>query len=361
MTTDCVGIDTSKFEFSFDCETAPGQRLRHSFGVGGFDDQEDFDTSIKCSRCIEPVSLQAHQEVVKPTPVNTLGSASPGTDSRGNVQEATPTNSVHFLSEGKDAKKVEKKEDAKVAKYGPDDCVSTWRDAKTGVCFVKTDCKGKDTTQYLFGLVCEDADGSKVRHSFGKDSFDAEETFDTLIPCHTCLAMDKVTEATELQAENAELATEINALAGEIGTLKDDFKDVEKDVSKLNEAVAAKKGGAEKKEEPKAEEKKDKAAAETSFYLTDRDVDESYDISKSHAKATAVHVKKQHNSQKKRKQRHQKSNDDEAEDDDDDADDEETSPQRNFRHKNHKKSVEKQDKDDSNDDSDDSDDDGKDD
>merc|ERR1719213_347004 len=183
-------------------------------------------------------------------------------NSRGVVQEETPMH-VHFLSSA-----GTNKEDAKAVKYGPGNCVSTWRDEKSGHCFVKTDCTGKDTTEYMFGLICED-DSGKTRHLFGKDSFDAQETFDTLIPCKTCLALDNVTKATELEAENVELAKEVNALAAEVGAIKKTFQGIEEDVTKLNEAVAAKeKEGAENKEEKKeekkegGEEKKDEAKAE---------------------------------------------------------------------------------------------------
>merc|ERR1719262_138484 len=159
---------------------------------------------------------------------------------------------VHFLSSSADSKK----EKATTVKYGPEDCVSTWRDGKTGHCQVKTNCTGIDTTTYMFGLICENDDG-KTRHLFGKDSFDSEETFDTLIPCKTCLALDNVTKATELEAENAELATEVNALATEVGAIKETYQGIEKDVTKLNEAVVAKEKEGAAKTEEKAVEKKD--------------------------------------------------------------------------------------------------------
>jgi len=391
MSTDCVGVDTSKFEFTFDCETSPGERFRHSFGVGGFDDQEEFDTSIKCSKCIAPETAAAHKEA-KP-PVHMTGSSASATsekagrmDTRGTVAEETPMH-VHFLTSAADAKKdEEEKEKASVVTYGPKDCVSTWRDGKSGHCQVKTNCTGVDTTQYMFGLICENDDG-KVRHLFGKDSFDSEEEFDTLIPCKTCLALDNVTKATELEAENAELVTEVNALAAEVGTIKETYQGLEKDVGKLNTAVTEKEGGEKKEEkaedkkegeeekkegegekkegeekkeegeEKKDEEKKDeekKDDAKTAFYLTDRDVDENlpYDnIAKSHLKGRASRVKKQRSSQNKRRLRHQKSQDVEAEDDDDAEDDESAPPARHMSHK--KEEKEEDNSDDSDDSSDD--------
>jgi len=391
LQTDCVGIDTSKFEFTFDCETSPGERLRHSFGVGGFDEQEEFDTSIKCSKCIEPQqAVSAHEEKVKPSPVpvhmkaGVSTSQAPSTesermDSRGVVEEQTPMH-VHFLS----SKTEQTKEEAAV-KYGPGDCVSTWRDEKSGHCIVKTDCAGKDTTEYMFGLICEEGEwegktvDGKIRHLFGKDSFDSKETFDTLIPCKKCLALDNVTKATELEAENAELAKEVQALATEVGTVKKTYEGLQSDVKKLNTAVAEKEGGGEKKEEKKEETKEEAKSEEkkegekkeedkkdgeekkeekpASFYLTDRDVDESLpldSIVKSNLKGSSSEVKKRRGSnQKKQRQLHQKTREVEADsdDNDDDAEDEDAASQRNFRHASQKRTTAKEDNSDDSDDS----------
>ena len=35
--------------------------------------------------------------------------------------------------------------------------------------------------RYNFGLTCVDSEGSTTRHLFGVNSFDPEETFDTLV------------------------------------------------------------------------------------------------------------------------------------------------------------------------------------
>jgi len=60
ITTDCQGQDTSNVEFAFDCEGAEGDAvMRHSFGRGGFDANEQFDTEVRCSRCSAPSPLGA--------------------------------------------------------------------------------------------------------------------------------------------------------------------------------------------------------------------------------------------------------------------------------------------------------------
>jgi len=82
---------------------------------------------------------------------------------------------------------------ASAAKFGPGRCVSVWRDGKTGHCIMHTDCDGQDTSNHTFGLVCKELDWPSsllTRHEFGKDSFAANESFDTLIQCHECLPLD---------------------------------------------------------------------------------------------------------------------------------------------------------------------------
>merc|ERR1711985_165152 len=144
---------------------------------------------------------------------------------------------------------------AKIAKFGPDNCVSTWRDQTTAHCIVKTDCTGQNTTDYTFGLVCDGSAGP-VRHLFGKDSFEAVETFDTLIPCTDCLALDAV-------PEDVEVAQEISDLGDSIKGMKTDMTELEADVTKLNKKVLGTEA-TEKKEEAApapapeaAEDKKD--------------------------------------------------------------------------------------------------------
>eukprot|EP00929_Paragymnodinium_shiwhaense_P076472 TRINITY_DN3932_c0_g1_i3.p1 TRINITY_DN3932_c0_g1~~TRINITY_DN3932_c0_g1_i3.p1 ORF type:complete len:694 (-),score=241.14 TRINITY_DN3932_c0_g1_i3:95-2176(-) len=52
--TNCQGRDISQVEFAFDCEATDGDIVRHSFGKGGFDVDELFDTEVPCARCLVP-------------------------------------------------------------------------------------------------------------------------------------------------------------------------------------------------------------------------------------------------------------------------------------------------------------------
>merc|ERR1719326_2041546 len=64
LATRCQGVDTSRFEFAFNCRGAKGDLSRHSFGVGGFDEEEEFDTGVACRSCERPADLakKAHVE-----------------------------------------------------------------------------------------------------------------------------------------------------------------------------------------------------------------------------------------------------------------------------------------------------------
>merc|ERR1712118_544727 len=63
--TACAGVDLSKFEFAFYCELS-GQIQRHSFGIGGFDDEDDFDTNVKCTTCLPPGAEYEEDQARRP-------------------------------------------------------------------------------------------------------------------------------------------------------------------------------------------------------------------------------------------------------------------------------------------------------
>merc|ERR1719223_1237295 len=112
----------------------------------------------------------------------------------------------------------------KVQRYGPGACVKTWRDATSGHCIMETDCPdSEDLTVYEFGLLCEGHGGELVRHVFGEDSFEHHETFDTLIECEECLALDEYIDA----------GKGVNLLVQEVEALKDGMQNVTSDIAKL--------------------------------------------------------------------------------------------------------------------------------
>merc|ERR1719456_1922564 len=124
-----------------------------------------------------------------------------------------------------DEKKKPAEPEKRVVRYGPNDCISTY-ESKSGTCIMETNCDAKNITDYEFGLICIEKDGTPVRHIFGKNSFDPTETFDTLIQCNQCLGID------DFQTDVA-LAEDVEGLATEVKEMKDSIGALKKDVAEL--------------------------------------------------------------------------------------------------------------------------------
>lgn len=154
----------------------------------------------------------------------------------------------------------------KAHRVGPGGCFNIWRSTEDH-CMVKTKCAAQNITDYSFSLVCKDKADGVVRHQFGKDSFDNEETFDTLIICKSCepdaieekklvfnlpvagakgsesdgdvkkLSYD-LPEANE-SAKTPSLEEQVKELTGEVKELKNDMELAESAVEKLNAKVFA--------------------------------------------------------------------------------------------------------------------------
>lgn len=238
IATNCgEGINLDTLEFAFDCQT-DAQIQKHSFGVGGFDLVEEFDTGIKCGQCKVPENHKVHKLVKK--------------------------SAVHMA-----ARQSTTKEDALVDKSGPGNCVESWR-STTGTCVIRTKCKGQDISKYDFGLLCVHnvTSGENVRHLFGQKSFDPEEEFDTLIKCEKCLGLRaEATEAAVVgsNVKSEDLVTKVNTLVDEVGAMQTGLEKIKDDVKVLNEKVPKLFTGEVKKEEEgeakdeKKEETKDEA------------------------------------------------------------------------------------------------------
>lgn len=106
--------------------------------------------------------------------------------------------------------------------------MSTWRDGTNGHCIMETDCPDtEDLSVYEFGLLCSGEGGEVTRHVFGQDSFLHHETFDTLIVCQDCLALDEYMDA----------GAAIKNLAEQVDTLKQGMSSVTSSITKLEVAV----------------------------------------------------------------------------------------------------------------------------
>lgn len=267
LSTDCEGRDMSKTEFVFDC--VGKSVVRHSFGIGGFDTQEEFDTDLKCDKCNVPTKGDAIVPIkpvvkkvappppkasppkaaaqpkhtsaksdVKPMKLNAKvkqGSIAPKhRDSKGNLTmpAAKPKTSFKVWGASSAEEKTQKtrlRSSPEVVRYGPNGCVSVYKSEATH-CIMSTNCRNSNMSDYEYGLVCVDKVGAPVKHLFGKDSFDPEESFDTLIRCNECLGLEDV-------PDGVVLAGEVATLAKDISGLKDALTNISSNVQLLNNEV----------------------------------------------------------------------------------------------------------------------------
>merc|ERR1719333_623356 len=140
--------------------------------------------------------------------------------------------------------------------YGPGGCVATFR-SPDGTCVMQTRCAEQKTDEYEYGLTCVDDKGVSTRHLFGAGSFNAVETFDTLIKCDLCLGVDTAKATPEVK----ELADDVFALQNEMKVLKDDV-DLIKDKLEATEETTAPPAEEEEATDAPAEEEEAEAPAE---------------------------------------------------------------------------------------------------
>jgi len=224
--TDCAAPDIQNFTFDFICTDGVGTKVQHSFGEGNFDPKENFDTGVTCAEC-------------EPTEGGVLVETK---SEEGETKAAAPEANVP---------------PSDAAFYGPGGCVATYRSG-AGTCVIQTRCTGKDTTEYNFGLTCVDAEGSTTRHLFGVNSFDPEETFDTLVECKLCLGLD-----------GDDAAKNVTALTKSVQELQGEMKEIQADVATIMKELDLKttaptESPAAEDEAPAEESSGEEAAAEES-------------------------------------------------------------------------------------------------
>jgi len=207
IATNCPAESIGNFTFDFLCTDGAGGEVIHSFGTGGFLDEETFDTGVACHTC-----APAEGGVLLKADSDEKSTEAPA----AKAEEAVPPTSASF--------------------YGPGSCVASYR-SPTGTCIVETRCTGKEDQlkDYNVGLTCVEAEGSTTRHLFGVNSFDPEETFDTLIPCKLCLGLDG----------EAIVAQNLTALAKSVSSLAEGIEEVKKEVAEIKEKLKKKDDSAE--------------------------------------------------------------------------------------------------------------------
>mmetsp|Transcript_21618 Transcript_21618/g.52727 ORF Transcript_21618/g.52727 Transcript_21618/m.52727 type:complete len:363 (-) Transcript_21618:62-1150(-) len=264
LSTNCPSVQLiNNFEFAFLCTTPDHRVQKHSFGVGGFDSQETFDTQVACTSCRAPgvasfmrrnapagaVSAVRTGRADPPDAGATTAAPAPAADQAdapATTTTVTTTTATIAATTAAEADEVpattttvrpvnaEKGKPAEASVYGPKHCVTTYR-SPAGTCIMETRCNGVDITNYDFGLTCVDSRGESTRHLFGKNSFDQFETFDTLISCDMCLGLDTDTTV-EADAKNATPAAATGntaALEAKVEKLESEVVTLEARVEKL--------------------------------------------------------------------------------------------------------------------------------
>jgi len=244
LKTNCNDVDVSKFEFAFDCTTPTHEVQRHSFGFGGFDAVEEFDTSVKCTLCETPsdvhhmLAVTGASKTTRTKSAETVKEQGTATITQGGTEGGFKVEKLKSEKNEGGLKAVfdMKDDEPQIVKYGPDECVSTFR--KGGHCVMKTDCKDQDISKYEFGLICVDKSGEPTRHLFGTNSFDSSETFDTLIACDRCLGLDDIPDDGDLVKLVLNLTAEVEGMNSSLANLRQDVSKLKKEVSKKAPAPA---------------------------------------------------------------------------------------------------------------------------
>mmetsp|Transcript_10693 Transcript_10693/g.25911 ORF Transcript_10693/g.25911 Transcript_10693/m.25911 type:complete len:319 (-) Transcript_10693:31-987(-) len=112
--------------------------------------------------------------------------------------------------------------------FGPENCVSTWRDASSGTCFLKTDCEGVQTFNLFdVGFLCENADKEPVEHRFGTNSYARVEVQDTAVACERCMPTQ------EKQQTAQSLSQEMSAMKQSLAKVSETFVSLKDKASEL--------------------------------------------------------------------------------------------------------------------------------
>jgi len=260
LRTQCkTDTDLETTEFAFLCVLGNGDVQKHSYGQGGFDAEESYDSSVACDQCLGPnqapqVALHASATAaVKQAGDEKVQDEGKDDEEDAKAPAAAPAAApakkadkpkglpVDLKTDGKpwkDDKEREKYLQGLVAKpphnvsfYGPDNCVQTYLGDK-GTCIMETKCKEKAIQDHELGLTCVEKDGKSARHLFGKNAFNPEEKFDTLIDCEICLGLDVAKLDKPMSIKDT-----ITSLKTEVDELKKSMESVSGDVKKLNEKV----------------------------------------------------------------------------------------------------------------------------
>jgi len=341
LRTQCSSdVDLETTEFAFLCVLGDGEVQKHSYGQGGFDAEETYDSSVACEQCLgpnqtPPVALHAtsaestneeaaaksaaekHKELkarkweTMKAPAAAPAAAAPAKEGPKGLPVDLHTDGAPWKNESAREKYLQglvAKPPHNVSFYGPANCVKTYLGEK-GTCIMETNCTAESIKDHELGLTCVEKDGKSARHLFGKNAFNPEETFDTLIDCEICLGLDvaKLDKPMSIKDTIVSLKTEVEGL-------KKSMESVESDVKKLNAKVfpapaAAAEGFVMHSREKKTYHVKDVSDEEQNNGADEDDRVEEVDEDEapkrhSHHKAHKKHHKKRHHTHKHHRHAH---------------------------------------------------------
>lgn len=231
LKTEChIATNISGVEFAFVCSN-PNEAMPHalhSFGRGGFEASELFDTGVKCKSCL---SVETAYRTGGPLLRNALAALPQG---RLAARTMPGAHLPGALTEPgivpKTAVDIDTIEPEEVTHFGPKACISTFL-APTGTCLIRTRCKNVDLSGFNIGVTCLDTSGGYTRYLFGKEVFQPLETFDTQLQCYKCLG---VGAESSMFAAHSALPKQ---LMEDVGSLKSDVENLAEQVRLLADST----------------------------------------------------------------------------------------------------------------------------
>jgi len=301
FSTNCKKEDITEFEFAFTCTTSDNEVAKHSFGLGGFDEKETFDTEVPCETCGPPPEAVPGKVVMKRRNANVTPhrpkEKKPDDKKKKPKKITKHVTNLHSKAaqDPQEEKKSEEKKEEEVkpppvedevemkeddaewyklvlkesqVETGPDNCVSIFRKKESSTCVIHTDCEKEKMDSYEFGLDCVDKNNMQVRHLFGRDSFLPNEWFDTLITCNLCLANSySDTDSVQMDARLDKLEKSVTKLKDTMTTLEDKVDKVAKAEAPESDTPAKTDDENENPDEPA---KKEEEAPEPQQFMVKR-------------------------------------------------------------------------------------------
>lgn len=241
ISTHCSGKDISDTEFALVCINPNNEQpyALHTYGKGGFGDEEAFDTGIQCERCATTSSaFSRHEDAPSPPPPAPTTTTAP----------PAPTTTTAPERE--------------TAYFGPAGCFVTYL-SKAGTCMVRSKCNGKDLSKFNPGITCTDKAGGYTRYYLGLNTFKEEETFDTTLKCQACVGVgdDPGKQVSGLLPKG--MLEDFGSLEKEVYDLKKEMDGTKKSSERIDDSLKAFEAELREREDEVEGERKDSSETES--------------------------------------------------------------------------------------------------